>query len=151
MLNQGVYWGLLILAAFTLLLLMIPERPKQPSLAAGAGLPRAEDRVARWQALLDLAEQNEEARSILLQELKSLQQSTGLPVDETQPVEMSLPPVRKGFAGTIANSPILGRFQSRLGWRRSSALEEWMDQVLNSMETQMEMKSDRTANHSDDR
>lgn len=128
-LDQQVYWILLLFAGFILGALMIPNRTESYHRSANPQPLPIENRVAHWEALLRSAETEADARLSLQLSLQNLQNSIRALVDMDESGEILLPPPRRSLG--------LGKF-SQKKWMRS------VEPILVSMETAMEMPDDQS-------
>ncbi len=151
MIDQGVYWALLVFVAFIFFLRIIPDPGKNAAQVKPPDLPQLEDRVAYWQDLLHSAQEDAEARLALLQNLKNLRGSIDALVETNDRAEIILPPLKAGLRKRRRLPASLERLWPKNGRPQESKLEQSINQILNSMETQMEMKNDRSASHPNDR
>ncbi len=137
MIDQQVYWVLLIFAAFTFALRAVPGRKETTLRPAQSGAPNPEDRVASWQALLRAAEEDADARLALQSNLESLSSTIDTLVEKDAHEAVNLPPVKTAFwrrpAGRLGKS-FLKRFFTGRAYPPDRDLERKIDQVLHSLE-----------------
>lgn len=150
--DQQVYWALLIIAAFTLILRIIPDRreihPRQAALEAS----QQDGRVAHWEALLDSAADDPDARLALQQALRNLQNS----IDDLRPGgtqnQIVLPRVEPDLRRRILSRwqrSALARILPAPGHPLDRQLEQQVDLALQSMEIQLEVDHEHPSNHPD--
>ncbi len=144
--DQEVYWVLLALAVFLAGLDLLPARHELPFRSYPFHAAGAEDRVADWEALLQAAEDDPEARAALQRELKDLDGSFGVQLDRNEQLaEISLPPVKAGLRWQI-KAAVRHSFLSRcmFAWKAApdAEFQKSVVQALESIEKKMETHND---------
>ena len=117
--DQEIYWALLILAALILLLYMFPEYREHSIRPAYHNSMRLNDRVAEWEALLESAEESENACLELQQELENLRRSIDVLTEGNEDEEIRLLAVKRGLRQRI-RAVLRSKFLSRIVPQRES-------------------------------
>lgn len=147
--DQLVYWALLVLAAFIVGLRILPARQEPLRRPSETQTPQLDDRAAYWEALLQSAGDDPNARLALQRELEKLRRSVEALVEDSGQGEISLPPVQNGLRRRLRAiwkhvSP------GRMPAREYAGLDKSVDIILRSMETQLEKNNDRNPSHPND-
>ena len=155
MINQDVYWALLILTVFAFGLRMVPSRQENYGRPASYSRPPLlEDRVAYWEALLHSAADNANARLTLQHNLNDLHSSIDAFVENDGQKEVSLLPTKPGLWQKIVAKWRRSFLDRVLPIRRAhldSEFEKNINQILDSMETTMEIQNDQSSSNPDER
>ncbi len=143
--DQRVYWSLLIFSAFVFILRIFPTRAPAPARPAYQDTALPEDRTAYWEELLRSAEDSADARATLQQELMNLSRTVNNLTNAGSVIPPELPPVsdsqrRKPF--TLKRAFLLGRSSQKLADQSGTELENSIATILESLETKMEIKHD---------
>jgi hypothetical protein len=150
--DQNIYWLLLIFATFALILKILPGRLENSYRTAYSDSVQVEDRVAYWETLLQSAEDQVDGRSILEQELQDLNRSIDALVEGNGQAETVLPQLK-----TVVPKGHNEMWKSKFRWLSKrdklleTELERSIDAMLNSMEVKLELNDDRSSNLSSDR
>jgi signal transduction histidine kinase len=147
MIDQEVYWILLIFLSLGLLLWIVPRGQEELELTQKyADNARAESGLARWLTLYEQAAENPDALDKLELELGELEReiaALSLDRDEAEPGQAARVALHHGlerrgsFAGLIARLPGMKR-------RRKEKLLHEADQAIAKMESRLEMKNGKT-------
>jgi hypothetical protein len=143
--DQDVYWVLLIFVAFLLVLRILPARQRTLLRQAYDDTLHPEDRVAYWEGLLDAAEDNPDARSTLQQELAALNQNILSLAEGYEGQAIDLPSIP---GGALHRLPVGKRalilFQRLLkpGGQPGTVLEKRVASILKTLEDKLEIKND---------
>ena len=150
--DQKVYWALLIIAAFTLILRIIPDRPEIHTRQAFLDGSPQDDRVASWETLLHSAADDPDARLALQHALRNLQTS----IDDLRPGgprnEIVLPRVQIDLRRRISSRwqrTFFARIVPAPGQTLDRQLENQVDLALQSMEIQLEVDHEHDTSHPD--
>lgn len=133
--NQGIYWALLLFVVFLVGLRMTPERKETDNHRTYSVAGHQEDRTAFWEAQICAAEDDVNARASLQLSLDELQSSITALVDGDEQKEIHLPPAA---SKTLAIWKRPGLYRPRNA-PSGSKLEQSLGQILDSMETTLEI------------
>jgi len=151
--DQEIYWALLILAALILLLYMFPEYREHSIRPAYHNSMRLNDRVAEWEALLESAEESENACLELQQELENLRRSIDVLTEGNEDEEIRLLAVKRGLRQRI-RAVLRSKFLSRIVPQReshhSTELDRQVEIIVKTLETRLEINHDRISKHTYD-
>ena len=143
--DQRVYWTLLIFSAFVFILRIFPTRTPAPPRPAYLDSTLPEDRTAYWEALLRSAEDDVNARATLQQELMNLSRSVHSLTNGGGVTPLELPPV----SGSPRRKPLEGKRQFFLGRplqkpadQQRKQLENSVAAILESLESKVEINHD---------
>jgi len=103
------------------------------------------DRVLYWETLIIAAEKDKYARLELQRSLETLSQSIENLSFGNDQEDILLPPNKKGFQEWVQKARILLSLSQYIQWKKVhsvSELEKCIDQILESMEMQMESTHD---------
>lgn len=143
--DQETYWILLILAAITLAILVIPIHTESSLRSAYQYSVHENDRVAHWDTLMKSAIKSESDHAVLQRNLETLQRSINGQSKGNDEENILLPPFKNGVHHRIRavwSSLPLSRIGLRKGGPRATELEKSVDTILQSMETQLEIHHD---------
>lgn len=143
--DQMTYWLLLIFAVSLLIIRILPIIAEYSINPAYKGSIKKNDRVMYWETLINAAEGDEYERLKLQRSLQNLSQSIeNLSFRNDQSV-IFLPSCKTGFHKWVQKASHFLQF-SRLIYRNkvhsNSEMEKCIDQILKSMEMQMESTHD---------
>lgn len=143
--DQRVYWALLIFSAFVFILRIFPTRSPAQHRPAYLDTAPPEDRAAYWESLLRSAEDSADARATLQQELINLSRLIHTLTNEGSLPPIVLPPV-SGAARRRHSKPRtrskLSRPSQKPANENVSQLEYSVAAVLESLEPKMEINHD---------
>jgi len=153
MIDQKIYWGILVFAVMILVLRIIPTQPEEGHSSAYADLPLPEDRLDYWGRLIRTAEVDADGRASLQRNLDELQATLDpLGNGDGENTAIRLPSHRGllrrllATANRLLHSPRGGHPK-----RLNSDLEESISQILDSMESSLEINHDETSRDHHDR
>jgi hypothetical protein len=147
--DQEVYWALLILTALIVILLMIPDHREDTYRPAYDNSVPINDRVVYWETLLKLAEESEIDRLVLQFELKALNPSIEAVAEGNDAEDIRLPPYKRDlcqWVWSIWITKILSRILHHKYTPEFTELEQCVDIIVNSMETQLEIDHEKVSN-----
>jgi signal transduction histidine kinase len=143
--DQKVYWVLLIFAVFMFVLRIIPTRPEPPLRPLYSDRTKLDDRVAYWEGLLQSAEERADARSTLQQELASLNQVIQELAEGADQHAVDLPPIPKSTQNHAFgkwSAALQRRFLLKPGKQEDTDLEKQVESILKRLETKLERNND---------
>lgn len=152
--DQEIYWTVLVFIVITFGLMMLPSRQENHSHTTYSIPLQLEDRVAYWEGLLRSAEDDANARLALQRSLNDINSSLDTFVEGSGRKQISLPKVNKGFwPKKLAKRgrSFLNFLPTNQSGHPESELEERIGQILKSMETIMEIQNDQPSSNPDDR
>lgn len=154
MIDQSVYWLILIIAVFILALWMAPIRQEKRIHPTYLDSPHLEDRVAFWEKLLRSADDNLNARLSLQSSLNDLYVAIDAIMEGHGHKDVDLPQSKANLwyrKWTNWERSVLYRWHPAHKESLDSQLQESVNQILDSMETIMEIQNDQFSNHPNDR
>jgi hypothetical protein len=143
--DQKVYWVLLIFAVFMFVLRIIPTRPEPVQRPSYNDRTKLDDRVAYWEGLMQSAEDRTDARSTLQQELSSLNQVIQELAEGADQNAVDLPPIPKytqNHAFGKWSAALARRFLLKPGKQEDTDLEKQVESILKRLETKLERNND---------
>ncbi|MHB8134958.1 MAG: hypothetical protein ACYDH1_12140 [Anaerolineaceae bacterium] len=143
--SQMTYWLLLIFAILPLIIRILPETSKYSIKLAYKSNNQNNDRVRYWDALIKAAEKDKYDRLRLQRNLQTLSQSLEDLSFRNDNAMILLPSLKRGYLGWVRKAgcllPLLQRIQHKKA-HNDPELYMCIDQILKSMENQMEGTND---------
>lgn len=143
--DQVIYWVLLVSTILSTIICMLPESKDFSSRPAYENPVQNHDRVLYWETLIKAAEGDQYDRLRLQRSLQTLSQSIEDLSCGNDPGVILLPTFKTGFQGWVQKVSILlplSQYIQRKKVHSVSELEKCIDQILKSMEMQMESTHD---------
>ena len=153
MIDQKIYWGLLVFAVMVLVLRIIPTQPEDGHASAYADLPLPEDRLDYWGRLIRTAEIDADGRASLQHNLEDLQDTLDPLVEgDGQKTTIRLPSHPDPLRRVLASGKRVVRSQQGGHPKKiKSDLEKSISHLLDSMESSLEINHDETRTDHHDR
>lgn len=143
--SQRIYWILLIFTTLLMILRMFPETDEYSLKPAYTYLYKNNDRVRYWETLIKAAEGDQDDRLRLQRCLQTLALSMEDLSFKNDKEMILLPPYKSSplewVRKACINLPFYQHFHRRVK-KSDSKLEKSIDQILKSMENQMERTND---------
>jgi len=148
--DQEVVWTFLIIIVITLGLIMIPSQQENYVQSGSSNASQINDRAEFWQLQFWSADNDTVNRLSLQQNLEGLHRSVHELVDGDEGKEIILP-IPKTTAWqliTVKLKNLFDRIPTKRKKYQDSELESTINQILESMETLMEIQNDQSSSNS---
>lgn len=148
--DQEVVWTFLIIIVITLGLIMIPSQQENYVQSAYSNASQINDRAAFWQLQFRSADNDTVNRLSLQQNLEGLHRSVHELVggDEGKEIILPIPKTTTWQLITVKLKNLFDRIPTKRKKYRDSELESTINQILESMETLMEIQNDQSSSNS---
>ena len=147
MVDQEVYWILLIFAGFVLAAWMIPGRRDTYNPAYTDHSAQSVDRIESWKALLESTRDNPDSQAALQRRLEDLQATVYSLVDGDEPESIHIaterPIHQPGSLAALVGRGLPRRFRNQNKLIDAKLIAS-VDQIITSLETALEIRDDRT-------
>jgi len=148
--DQEVVWTFLIIIVITLGLIMIPSQQENYVQSGSSNASQINDRAAFWQLQFRSADNDTVNRLSLQQNLEGLHRSVHELVggDEGKEIILPIPKTTTWQLITVKLKNLFDRIPTKRKKYRDSELESTINQILESMETLMEIQNDQSSSNS---
>ncbi len=150
--DHKVIWILLIAIGSVAALLMIPGNSKDDLHSAYSYSDQGESRLSFWKSLLQGAEKNPDHRLLLQNNLEELSQAVNEAAGGGMQ-EITLPDSKFGFTRTFVQiwRKLSNEIHPRHAKLTDIELERYLNEKLDSMESLMEIRHERSKEHTQNR